>query len=215
MPVLHNGHVATLECPQCGNEFEAYRHVERRTFCSPVCRVASHRKPVPLSPGELEHLYVEEKWSIEQIAAHAACSVPGAREALVQCGIHIRRGAEAAATRDSSGPRNANWRGGRVDRKGYWAIRVPEHAREVRGYVLEHIIVWEEAHGPLPDGWVIHHLNGARKDNRDENLAAMPSRHHALVIPALQSRILSLEELLADGGRGLEGGTGNRVPAMP
>lgn len=49
----------------------------------------------------------------------------------------------------------------------------------------EHIVVWENVHGPLPKGMVIHHINGNGRDNRIENLVAMTvsehlAHHHAL-----------------------------------
>ena len=34
----------------------------------------------------------------------------------------------------------------------------------------EHRYVWEQYHGPIPEGMQIDHINGDRKDNRIENL---------------------------------------------
>lgn len=36
-----------------------------------------------------------------------------------------------------------------------------------------HRYVWEQAHGPIPDGMTIDHINGDRMDNRLENLRAI------------------------------------------
>jgi len=75
------------------------------------------------------------------------------------------------------------WRGGkRFSAQGYIEIYSPEAAKH-RGrkdkYVLEHILVWEYIHNKqLPEGWVIHHLNGIKIDNRPENLIAMPRGKH-------------------------------------
>jgi hypothetical protein len=65
-------------------------------------------------------------------------------------------------------------------------------------YQLEHIVVWEAANGHLPDGWVVHHLNGIRDDNRLENLQAMPRKRHSptLIVKAHQKRIRELEAKL-------------------
>jgi hypothetical protein len=53
---------------------------------------------------------------------------------------------------------------------------------ESKGYyyrrVYLHIEVWENAHGPLPEGWVVHHINGNKGDNRLENLQGMPAKEH-------------------------------------
>ncbi len=63
---------------------------------------------------------------------------------------------------------------------GYIGIYMPKHHRVNKdGYVLEHILVWEKAYNiHLPDGWIIHHLNGIKNDNRLENLEALPRRKH-------------------------------------
>lgn len=45
---------------------------------------------------------------------------------------------------------------------------------------MEHRLVWEDAHGPIPDGAVIHHANHDRTDNRLANLVlcATDAEHH-------------------------------------
>lgn len=51
--------------------------------------------------------------------------------------------------------------------------------RQVAGRtVSEHRHVWEQANGPIPDGYVIHHINGNALDNRLENLAMLTSAEH-------------------------------------
>lgn len=46
----------------------------------------------------------------------------------------------------------------------------------------EHRAVWEAAHGPIPTGYLVHHKNGDKHDNRLANLELMTpaehSRHH-------------------------------------
>ncbi|MCH8162118.1 MAG: HNH endonuclease [Chloroflexi bacterium] len=68
-------------------------------------------------------------------------------------------------------------------------------------YRLEHIVIWEAANGPIPDKWVIHHLNGTKDDNRLENLVAMPRSHHgprAHIDPSdYEARIRELENRAA------------------
>lgn len=46
---------------------------------------------------------------------------------------------------------------------------------------LEHQRVWEEANGPLPDGYVIHHKNHDKLDNRLVNLEALTRSEHVKV----------------------------------
>ncbi len=41
-----------------------------------------------------------------------------------------------------------------------------------------HRAVWAKYHGPIPDDYEVHHLNGDRSDNRLENLSCMPASDH-------------------------------------
>ena len=44
--------------------------------------------------------------------------------------------------------------------------------------VMEHRLVWEAAHGPVPPGHQIHHINENRSDNRLENLQCVDVETH-------------------------------------
>jgi hypothetical protein len=48
---------------------------------------------------------------------------------------------------------------------------------------LEHRVVWEQNYGPIPDGMLVHHLNGDPADNRPENLALVSRRRHYYIHP--------------------------------
>ena len=69
-----------------------------------------------------------------------------------------------------------HWKGGRIINQGYIYIYKPDHPNATKSkYVYEHILVWEQTHNkPLPDGWVVHHLNGIKDDNRVKNLLGLP-----------------------------------------
>lgn len=98
-----------------------------------------------------------------------------------------------------AGKLNNQWKGGRHKRKrdGYIELLVAPYQRE-----LEHRVVWERANGPIPKGWIVHHLNGTKDDNRLENLAAMSRRAHGPkkhIDPApYEKRIRDLEAQLAE-----------------
>ena len=64
------------------------------------------------------------------------------------------------------------------------------------GEVLpEHRYLYILFHGSIPKGFIIHHLNGLRGDNRKENLFAVKPRHHngSALILETQKRIRLLE----------------------
>jgi hypothetical protein len=94
------------------------------------------------------------------------------------------------------GKNNGNFKGGKtVSPSGYVYIRIPEHSRaKSNGYVAEHILVWEQTHHrTLPAGWVVHHLNGVKSDNRSENLVARPRGQHISQAEPYRKRIRQLE----------------------
>lgn len=72
------------------------------------------------------------------------------------------------------------WKKGRIMNKhGYILIYMPDHPRAGRrGYVFEHIYVWMKNYGSIPKGWIVHHKNGIKFDNRIENLKIIPVREH-------------------------------------
>jgi len=121
--------------------------------------------------------------------------IPGAavRIAMHRLGIPVRTLSEA-----TRGERHYAYKGRTKTSTGYWEVYMPEHHRaNKRHKVYEHILVWEKANGYLlPDGLVIHHLNGIKTDNRPENLVAIATKRHNKWIPILQKRIRQLEKEL-------------------
>ena len=107
-----------------------------------------------------------------------------------KCDIEVRRIA-------NRGELNPNWKGGRID-NGLGYVGVGVGSGKQRHYRLEHRFVWEAAHGAIPRGWVVHHLNGIKSDNRLENLQAMARGHHSPRVhidpTAYEQRIRDLEE---------------------
>jgi hypothetical protein len=100
------------------------------------------------------------------------------------CSTACRNRAYPAPGKRGPNPRlsmenNPAWKGGSYIEpgKGYRMIRMPTHPRaRANGYVLEHILVAEKLLGrPLEPNEEVHHRNGARADNRPENLQVYSS----------------------------------------
>ena len=81
------------------------------------------------------------------------------------------------------GDENPMWAGGRkINKDGYIEIHKPNHqCSKSDGYVLEHIAVWYDANGEIPQGYIIHHINEIRNDNNIENLKMLAAREHLIL----------------------------------
>jgi len=143
---------------------------------------------------ELSRLYWEEGLSSNQMAIRLGLTGSAIRVAMIRLGIKTRTLPEAL-----SGSRHYAWKGGRNKTStGYIEIYQPDHHRaNKRGYVYEHVMVWEKHNGrKLRKGEIVHHLNGIKTDNKPLNLLAMMKSTHDKLIPALRIRISQLEEEL-------------------
>ena len=151
----------------------------------------------------LKHLYMDLKLTQGELEQRFKANSSTITRALKHFGIPIRTQSEvnklSAQKRVwSKTGHGRNWKGGqRLINNGYRVAWLPNHPRANNGYVFEHILVWEKVHGKLPpQGWIVHHLNGIKTDNRPENLVAMPrGAHHSLARP-YKSRIRELETQL-------------------
>ena len=171
-----------------------------KRFCSQDCYTEFQRR----APGAevLRRLYWDEGKSQRDIAKQLGICESRISVLMKRYKIPIRPIDEATklgfAKHNSikRGDKHPRWKGGRIVRsRRYVSVYRPEHPRaDKTGYVAEHLLVWEKAHGKLPpEGWIIHHLNGIKSDNRPENLVALPSTKHTNVLRAKAERIKALE----------------------
>lgn len=166
-----------VKCQSCGNGFEAKRKDAK--YC-PQCREIKRKEY--RRKAEAKRRYVGK------------CEI---------CGKPISRRAKRCESCRFLGDHNPAWNGGvHKSVNGYVYIYSPKHPRADKyhgRYVAEHRLVWEKVHGQLlPDGWLIHHINGIKDDNRLENLVALePSGHSGKTLQQiLQKRIRDLESKL-------------------
>ena len=176
---------ATLVCADCSSTFQAKRSDALRCLACTSLRRKQYLK-------EYEH--GKRRGHCEGCEADIGIRAKW----CVPCSNRAKRGI-------SLGSSNPNWKEGRSQGNGYVLIRVKIGAPgKGKGafYRGEHLIVWEEANGPIPKGWVIHHLNGDKMDNRLENLLALPKHeHHSHPRDALkpyEERIKFLENKLKE-----------------
>jgi hypothetical protein len=62
---------------------------------------------------------------------------------------------------------------GTISSQGYHVLTVEGRRRPA------HVVAWEAAHGPLPEDWVVHHVDGDKLNNALPNLEAMPRSDHS------------------------------------
>lgn len=171
-----------------------------------------------ITDQELERMYVLEQKSCFEISEEkGGLNVSTLYKRMDRLGILRRSKSQAMILAyqknrqkvhlplNGKGPNSPAWKGGRwKTKKGYIVVYSPghHHAQAHGKYVFEHILIWEKAHNmKLPKGWVIHHFNGIKDDNRSQNLTAMPRKkhHNQMFILELQNRIRKLERLIQAG----------------
>jgi hypothetical protein len=66
-----------------------------------------------------------------------------------------------------------------IDRQGYAVAYIGKKKRNgKRRAVYQHRLVWEQARGPIPKGYEIHHIDENRSNNDLSNLECLSHREH-------------------------------------
>ena len=148
-------------CGQCGELYEA--RAKQQMYCSQDCGMLAmqeRRRGLTADPRPCEYC--------------GATFTPRLGSAGRFCSFDCKN-------QGQSGAAAAHWKGGRhVSPEGYVKVLAPSHPKASGhgGYVLEHRLVMEQSLGRLlEDHETVHHINGARADNRPENLQLRSGRH--------------------------------------
>lgn len=176
----------------------------------------THNREIPIRRGRytfskklLHKWYWEDELTFQQIANNLGVNRNCVSQILAKVGIHKRSKSERMklawrrgdiTVERLMGEKNHLWKGGRtISSNGYILIHKPSHPRASKnGYVYEHILILEQKLGhPLPEGWIGHHLNGIKSDNRPVNLVALPNKEHSNILKEKAKRIQELEAILA------------------
>ena len=128
--------------------------------------------------NDLKELYVKQKISTIEIAKLKGCTSDTVSEHLQHLGIVRRNNSEQQLNRYTNNPPTHQLQ---MTRNGYILIYTPDHPlADQKGYVLEHRLVVEKRIGRyLLRSEPVHHINGIRNDNRDENLQLLTPRDHS------------------------------------
>jgi DNA-binding CsgD family transcriptional regulator len=161
-----------------------------------IDRSVKYERIIKLYEQGLSSLDIGKKLNITSGAVTIHLRKAGVVRSLSEAGkLAVKQG-----KRNLTGSANGNWKGGRyIEKDGYVKVKSYDHPRGQKSqhYVLEHILVWERVHKRfLPDGWVIHHINGVKTDNRPSNLLAVPTQNHdkLALLHEVQKRVRELEE---------------------
>lgn len=161
--------MATLVCEHCGKPFEGRNVPSRRQrFCGLECfHAANTQHPrEPMECPQCGKTFVPDRRQARSMAKR--------RQALAFCSAAC---SHAYLPAKHQGEGNPNWKGGRVDSRGYKYVRTKRHP--VSPYYAEHRLVAEKTLGrPLRSDEVVHHVNGNQSDNRPENLRVMTRNEH-------------------------------------
>src|SRR3990167_6319208 len=74
---------------------------------------------------------------------------------------------------------NLRKRGLFIQSRGYLYEFLPNHPHAMKsGYIFNHRRIWSDKYGKIPTGFIVHHKNEKRQDNRLSNLECVSRADH-------------------------------------
>jgi len=130
--------------------------------------------------------WLHQKYWDERLPAHKIAKLCGVKPHIIWALLkkfRIKTRTISEANKGNVGEKASSWRGGRIRATGgYINIFQPNHPHASgNGYILEHRLVMEKKLGRyLTKDEMIHHLNGIKTDNREENLLVVNIKTHPI-----------------------------------
>lgn len=118
----------------------------------------------------------------------------------------------AWSPKNNTGANNPNFAGGKyIDDKGYVRVLLPDHPRNIRGYVYEHRLLMEQYMGRYLEPWeTVHHINEIKTDNRIENFFLCTHKEHSAIHMEGRKTTVAQKEKLRNSIKGTKPHTRKR-----
>lgn len=158
-----------IDCRVCGDQFYAARHRLKPgavVTCSRECASTYKKSQAPLNVncaqcGKKFHMKPSHAVKTKRPSCSKECCRQLQRQRMTGAGNH-----QYGLTGES----NSSWGGGR---------RLTTYGYIKDGDILEHRKVWLDSGREIPDGFIVHHKNHIKTDNRLVNLEIMSLSDHS------------------------------------
>lgn len=154
----------------------------------------------------LYHKYIEEQLSIPEISKICGARLSTIWGWLKKFNIQTRTVGESHRLWHKKHPgvwtreKHPAWKGGTHLCNGYVLVYKPDHPNaHLDGYVFEHRLAMEQKLGRYLYPWeTVHHINGVKTDNWDDNLKLLPGKEHNTKIQEIYRENKLLKTIVVD-----------------